>query len=207
MISIHRDPVSALVRQILIIEKRQPIRDVASALGMEYANFHARVTGRTRFKAAEMSSLISEIPDPRLCDVLLRNTPFVAVPRPASQERTNDSALRAATRLVSEGVAAIERIGEAMAHGTLDPPDYDRLAAHVAEAERAVCVLRQGLLALAPRTARRSDNASRARDACRVAGRTRHPAAATPSEALKTPLASAGRDAPETAREILARDQ
>jgi len=145
------------VRQILIIEKRQPVRDVAVALGMEYANFHARVTGRTRFKASEMSALISEIPDPRLCDVLLRNTPFVAVARPTSRERLNESALHAATRLTTESVAAVEQISSAMVKGQFETCEYEQLVARVAEAERAVCALRLSLFSLAPR--RRQDTA------------------------------------------------
>ena len=76
------DGFSKLVYQILVIEKRRAIRDVAAAVGMEYASFHARVIGRTHFKAEEVSRLIAEVPDPRLCDYLLRNTGFIAVPPP-----------------------------------------------------------------------------------------------------------------------------
>lgn len=145
------DEFAALVRQILVVEKRQSIRDVAAALGMEYANFHARVCGRVCFKAAEISQLIHAVPDLRLCDFLLRNTPYLAVQRPRQAEASNESALHAAIRLASECLATIEQITDSLMEGQLDPVGYDRLLTHVGEAERAVGNLRAALPGLAPR--------------------------------------------------------
>src|SRR4051794_3710174 len=99
------DGFSRLVRQVLVIEKRRPMRDVAEALGMDYAIFHARVAGRTRFKPEEISRLIREIPDPRLCDFLLRDTAFMAVERHAPAIPTKGCAFQMALRLANESIA------------------------------------------------------------------------------------------------------
>lgn len=144
------DGFSSLVRQILILEKRRPMREVADALGMDYVNFHARVIGRTRFKAEEINRLIQELPDPRLCDFLLRNTPFLAVERPAAKHG-NERAFQTALRLASESLALLEQMGEYLAAGKLDAAGYERLHRHTEEAERAVSELRAKLPAFAPR--------------------------------------------------------
>ena len=148
------DEFSRLVYQILVIEKRRAIRDVAAAAGMEYASFHARVIGRTHFKAQEVSRLIAEVPDPRLCDYVLRNTSFVAVPRPMATATPRQSAFQAAVQLASESLATIGHIGSTLLDGQLDQEGYEHLSNHVREAERAVSNLRAGLMALLPRTSR-----------------------------------------------------
>jgi len=126
------------------------MHDVADAVGMEYANFHARVIGRTRFKAAEMSALIREIPDCRLCDLLLRDTPFIAVPRPEGHNGSRTIGLREAARLTAESAAAVQHLSTAAVRGYLEPKEYEQLAAHITEAERAVAAIRFSLFALAP---------------------------------------------------------
>ena len=145
------DEFATLVRQILVVEKRRPICDVAMAMGMEYANFHARVCGRVRFKAEEISQLIGQIPDLRLCDFLLRNTPFVAVERPAATKGSNEGAMRSAVRLSTACLAAIEQISLSLVKGQLDPIEYAQLLTHVTEANRAMSGLQAALPGLAPR--------------------------------------------------------
>ena len=76
------DQFSRLVRHILVKEKRDSISSLASAMGMSYANFHARVIGRVRFRPDEINQLIHVLPDPRLSEFLLRGTAFMAVARP-----------------------------------------------------------------------------------------------------------------------------
>ena len=49
------DTFSNLVRHILMVEKQRSIREVALAMRMDYANLHARISGRTRFKPEEIS--------------------------------------------------------------------------------------------------------------------------------------------------------
>jgi hypothetical protein len=144
------DELSRLVYQILVTEKRRPIREIAAAVGMEYASFHARVIGRTHFKAEEMSRLIREVPDPRLCDYLLRNTRFVAVPRPEPSTNPTLGVFEAALQLMSESLATVGHIGETLSEGKTNPAAFEHLSAHVREAERAVSNLRASLLSLVP---------------------------------------------------------
>ncbi|MBS0644451.1 MAG: phage regulatory CII family protein [Acetobacteraceae bacterium] len=148
------DEFSRLVYRILVTEKRRAIRDVAAAVGMEYASFHARVIGRTHFKAEEVSRLIAEVPDPRLCDYLLSNTAFVAVPRPMPSRTPQQSTFQAAVQLATESLATIAHIGETVLGGQLDTSGYEHLSNHVREAERAVSNLRAGLLSMMPRKSR-----------------------------------------------------
>ena len=148
---VRGDEFSRLVYQILVTEKRRPVRDVAVAVEMEYASFHARVIGRTHFKAEEISRLIREVPDPRLCDYLLRNTPFVAVPRPMPSVNPNQGVFNAAVQLATESLATIAHIGERLLDGQFEMEGYDHLSNHVREAERAVSNLRASLISLVPR--------------------------------------------------------
>jgi hypothetical protein len=145
------DEFATLVRQILVIEKRHSLRDVAAALGMEYANFHARVCGRVHFKAEEINRLIREVPDVRLCDFLLRHTRYLPVERPHAGEFSHEGALHAATRVAGECLAVIEQITASVVHGRLEPAAYEVLVTHVHEAERAVATLLAALPGLAPR--------------------------------------------------------
>lgn len=148
------DEFSRLVYRILVTEKRRAIRDVAIAIGMEYASFHARVIGRTHFKAEEVSRLIAEVPDPRLCDYLLRNTAFVAVPRPMPTVSPKQSAFQAAVQLANESLATIAHIGDTLLDGQLDAAGYEHISNHVREAERSVSNLRAGLMSMMPRKPR-----------------------------------------------------
>jgi hypothetical protein len=151
------DELSRLVYQILVTEKRRPIREIATAVGMEYASFHARVIGRTHFKADEMSRLIREVPDPRLCDYLLRNTQFVAVPRPAPSTNPTLGVFQAAVQLATESLATVGHIGETLAGAEAGPVAFEHLSAHVQEAERAVSNLRASLLSLVSDSGRPAD--------------------------------------------------
>ncbi len=151
----HGDGFSQLVRQVLVIEKHRPMRDVAVALGMDYALFHARVAGRTRFKPEEISGLVREIPNSRLCDFLLRDTAFMAVERPAPSIPAKGCAFHMALRLATESIAALEQIGKSLADGQLEPTRYDELGRHIQEAERAVCDLRATISMMAPHKGQR----------------------------------------------------
>src|SRR5689334_4720262 len=124
------DGFSRLVYQILVIEKRRPIREVAAAVGMEYASFHARVIGRTHFKAEEVGRLIAAVPDSRLCDYLLYSTPFTAVPRPQPSADPNRGAFEAAVQLATESLATIAHIGETLRGDHLDIAAYEHLSNH-----------------------------------------------------------------------------
>jgi hypothetical protein len=139
------DEFSRLVRQILVGEKRDRICSVASAMGMSYANFHARVIGRVHFRPDEISQLIRALPDPRLCEFLLRDTAFMAVARPGPASHATGDALHTAIYLASEALAIIDGIGDTFLHGDSDAGDAGLMRHHLHEAEIAIGSLRASL--------------------------------------------------------------
>ena len=141
---------ASAVRQILVIEKQRPLRDVAQALGMEYATFHSRVNGRAPFRPEEITKLIVEVPDPRLVDALLADTRFIGVER-LEQPGWGDGAeaVGAALQSATEMLAALAHIHAAAANGRIDTAARRHLEAHVHEAERSLARLRLALPHLA----------------------------------------------------------
>ncbi len=139
------DQFSRLVRHILVKEKRDSISSLASAMGMSYANFHARVIGRVRFRPDEINQLIHVLPDPRLSEFLLRGTAFMAVARPRPDSRSSGDALHTATHLASVALAIIDKIGDTFTQGDSDPGGADLMRDHVHQAEIAIGSLRASL--------------------------------------------------------------
>lgn len=89
MSKIEQDKFAKAAYRVLIIEKARHTRDVANALGLKYATFHARLVGRIPFRPGEISSLLKHVPDIRLADALLTGTDFRPVRRlPQSIEST-----------------------------------------------------------------------------------------------------------------------
>lgn len=142
------DGFARLVHQILVVEKRRPVRDVAAALGMDYANFQARLMGRVRFRPIEIVCLLHELPDQRLCDYLLQGSPYVAVPRPdpsAAAPAHDASALQSAGAMSLQCAISVAKISDAVSNGGLQPSEIDELRSHLMEAERALLALRAKL--------------------------------------------------------------
>ncbi|MBS0640252.1 MAG: hypothetical protein JSS43_10290 [Proteobacteria bacterium] len=138
------DGLSRLVYQILVVERKCTIRDTAEAAGMEYPAFHARVIGRTHFKAEEVPALIRALPDPRLCDYLLEQTDFMAVARPPQSTKPEKNVFEAALEVSKRALDVIEAIGTAGS----DPAEAAmaaRLAGLVVEVERTVGRLRASI--------------------------------------------------------------
>ena len=133
---------AALVHRMLVRERRRPMRDVASALGLSYAAFHARVSGRVPFSPAEVALLLHEVPDMRLVDCLLRHTRFVAFERPApARAEPGAGPLRAAARAIAElsGLVADLAIAIEGRHGAAAAAAGQ--AARLEEIQRAVATL------------------------------------------------------------------
>lgn len=133
---------AALVHQALVRERRRPMRDVASALGLSYAAFHARVSGRVPFSPAEVALLLHEVPDMRLVDCLLRHTRFVAFERPSpARAEGGTGALRAAASAMAElaGLVADLALAIEARQGAAGMP-RDPLA-RLEEIQRAVATL------------------------------------------------------------------
>jgi hypothetical protein len=140
------DAFAKVARQILVVEKQRSVRDVAAALGMQYATFYARLNGRVPFRPEEITQLLREIPDPRLADCLFADTDFLAVRRP--QIRGFEDARNAvdmAMRSVVETMEALRTINEAMADSQLDLGVRSRVEQHVVEAQRGLAALQMAL--------------------------------------------------------------
>lgn len=149
--STRGDEFSRLVYRILVTEKRRTVRDVAQEVGQDYASFHARVIGRTHFKAEEIAPLLRAVPDPRLCDHLLQGTAFAAVPRPTGGEKSTQNAVDAAMRLAKESLAIIEHMYVPSRPNQHDAATEGELLECVREAERAISSLRASIPSLTAR--------------------------------------------------------
>lgn len=134
-----RNEFARLVRQILVVEKRRAVRDVATALRMTYGTFYGRMSGRVPFRPEELNELLRVLPDRRLADCLLAHTDFIAVPRvgasdPSSDTRNTNAAIHAA----EESLAALKGINEAIANGRDDEAQRHTIEMHIHEAQRAL---------------------------------------------------------------------
>ncbi len=108
---------------------------------MAYAAFHARVTGRTHFKAAEVPAVIREVPDLRLCDYLLEGTGYIAVACPVMSDAPHQNVVQMAAEGGRRALDLVESIGGSEAGHPL-PETPARLADQVKEMERSVSRLR-----------------------------------------------------------------
>lgn len=132
-----------LLHQVLVRERQRPMREVADALGMSYAAFHARVIGRVPFSPGEINALLREVPDIRLVDALLRHTRFSVVERPQPGGTiAGESANRTALRAVQEIVDALKDMGTDGVPQEIGPESVARIDAHLNEAQRLLATLR-----------------------------------------------------------------
>ncbi len=133
---------AAIVHQILIRERRRPMRDVAAALGLSYAALHARVSGRVPFSPMDINLLLHEVPDVRLVDALLRHTRFVAFEKPhPARSGGGATAIEAATAALRNIAALVEDLA-GLAEGRRPPRDGAAAPeARLEEAQRAIAAL------------------------------------------------------------------
>lgn len=133
---------AAIVHRALVRERRRPMRDVASAMGLSYAAFHARVSGHVPFSPAEVALLLHELPDIRLVDCLLRHTRFVAFERPSpARAEGGAGALRAAAAAMEALAGLVSGLAqEAEGRGDARAPSAGPLE-RLEELQRAVATL------------------------------------------------------------------
>lgn len=132
-----------LLHQILVRERQRPMREVADALGMSYAAFHARVIGRTPFSPGEINALLREVSDIRLVDALLRHTRFSAMERPQPGGAiAGDSPQKTALHALEEIVDALKDMGADVSPRAYDAGTVAHIDAHLNEAQRALATLR-----------------------------------------------------------------
>ncbi len=161
-----------LLHQILVRERRNSMREVADALGMSYAAFHARVIGRVPFSPGEINALLREISDIRLVDALLRHTRFSALERPQpGGSSVGVNAQGAALHALQEIVGALKDMAPDRGPPELDAETVEHIDAHLNEAQRALATLRLVLTQLnraAPQPPARHGDAEETPRAARV---------------------------------------
>jgi hypothetical protein len=130
--------------RVLVEEKRYSAKEVARALGMKYATFHARLIGRVPFRPEEIAALLREAPDIRLVDALLSSSPFVAIPKLESPTETPaDGVMRIAIEAISEATTALAEIERAQEGARLgDAQRKAEIDSHIRAAERALALVR-----------------------------------------------------------------
>lgn len=142
MNAMTRSNFSEVARTILILEKKRPLRDVAAAMGMEYATLYSRVIGRTPFRSEEINALLIAVPDIRLIDSLLQETHFIGVERIEANGWGNGvEAIGAALRSAQELLEVIADLHSTVGK-RLNSLERGHIESHTHEAERALARLR-----------------------------------------------------------------
>lgn len=83
------DDFAAVLRRVLIHEKRGSINGIAGALGLAPRTFYARLHNQSRFAPNEVAILLREVRDPRLAEWLFARSALVVVNRTADVDSAN----------------------------------------------------------------------------------------------------------------------
>lgn len=134
-----------LAHRLLVHERGWSLQEVAERMGMKYHTLYARLRGRVSFTPEEVRSLIAIVPDARLANFLLEDTPFIAVDRTAAQPPGPGDLHRSATRSVLEVSDVLRAVEIGLADMKIDHQDKARIAQELNDAERALAALRARL--------------------------------------------------------------
>lgn len=127
-----------VLHRLLARERQRSIRDVAGALGLSYPAFYARLSGRVPFSTEEIRRVLQEVPDRRLADALLADTPFGAYARARlTGGQAGEDTVATALRAMQEVVAVVQGLASGI--------ERDVLEMHVNEGERLLAILRHVL--------------------------------------------------------------
>ena len=133
----------SIVHQILVVEKRYSVREIAASLGMSYAAFYARISGRGSFTPEELRRLLQLVPDQRLVDWLLAKSAFMPVARVGkSHPDLSISALEHATQTAERALSIVKDLSTAAVEETVDGECWKRIDGQISEMERSVATLR-----------------------------------------------------------------
>lgn len=141
------DALADLVHQMLVVEQKASMQEVARKLGMRYPTFYARVRGRVPFSAADINAILRIVPDVRLADALLVGTGVMAVPRPDIAAPSPDGgAINDCAGVLREITEALAEIDDKSLDEMGDPAAIAQIEQHVDEAERCLVTLKQRLV-------------------------------------------------------------
>lgn len=135
-----------LVYRVLVIEKRWPIEVVARQLGMKYDTLYSRINGRVVFSPDEIRALLRAAPDHRLIDILLAESPFIAINRsePDSGNRA-PSIHRNATECMLKSADVLRVVEVSLKGDRIDHRDRPAVLDMIDAAERSLAALRHRL--------------------------------------------------------------
>lgn len=129
---------ASVLHRLLAQERVRSVRDIASTLDLSYPAFYARLSGRVAFSTDEIRRVLQEVPDRRLADALLADTPFGAYPRARlTGGQAGEDAVTTALRAMQEVVAVVQGLASGV--------ERDVLEIHVNEGERLLAILRHVL--------------------------------------------------------------
>ena len=142
---------AVLLRRLLVIERVRPVREVATALGMTYSSFHARLHGRVAFRPEEITRVLRIVPDMRLLDCLLLDTGFLAVARPENAEMVDMRLAVGMTVRSAEAVlATLRTLHEALFTADLGRSWRGEVEQQILEAQRGLATLSLALPKFGP---------------------------------------------------------
>ena len=137
-----------LVYQLLVVERKKSMDDVAATIGLGYDAFYARVIGRTVFSADEVAKIIAQVRDPRLVSYLLRESNFLAVERvDGPLDDPEQEIVRATHRILLEAADVLEAVDGAFQDKRLDHREARVIQREIEVAERALVTLREHIRA------------------------------------------------------------
>ena len=132
-----------IVYQVLVVEKKQVLKQLAPKLGLTYDTLYARINGRVPFSANEISTLIQEVPDLRLINYFLDNSPYLPVKRHDGATNHNDTVQRGATRSVLEASDVLREVERSLRDDHINHKDKAKIKKEISSAESALAGLRE----------------------------------------------------------------
>ncbi|WP_374129766.1 phage regulatory CII family protein [Sphingomonas sp. 28-62-20] len=128
-----------LAYQLIIVEKKVPLADLALKIGMSYSALHSRLNRRTRFHPDEIRRLIACLPDQRLVQYFTADSPFVVAARADPLKDDVASIRTAVARAMRETIDVMSVVVTSLESGlTLDHRDRATILKEVHEAESAM---------------------------------------------------------------------
>ncbi len=137
---------AALVYNVLVMDGRYSVKEIAGRFGMPYDTFYARIANRTSFSAEEIRLLLRLVPDVRLAAWLLEGTPFLPAARPSKPEAGEnfaESIRRSSIMMLVEAGEVAHQIETAIADGMIDHAEARLIQEDIETAERALLTLRE----------------------------------------------------------------
>lgn len=137
---------ASLVHNVLVMDERYSVRDVAEKIGMPYDTFYSRVSNRVPFSAEEIRTLMVHVPDNRLPAWLLEGTAFIPASRTsttAGADTPEESLRHTSIMMLVEASEVAHQIEKAIADKRIDHREALLIKQDIEAAERAIATVRE----------------------------------------------------------------